>query len=72
MSTIKERAKQIIDELPEETVAQLLEDLEDMLDLERAIAESDPSKALELREFLRQLKKEGHPAVKDLELEEPE
>ncbi|GEM_PF-1946995 len=65
MSAIKERAKQLIDQLPEETVAQLLEDLEDMLDLERAIAESDPDKAIELREFLRQLKEEGHPAVEE-------
>lgn len=34
-------------------VRTLLEDLEDALDLEQATAESDPSKAIELREFLR-------------------
>ncbi|MCS6936255.1 MAG: hypothetical protein NZ610_01715 [Candidatus Bipolaricaulota bacterium] len=61
MSALKERAKQLIDRLPDTVVAQLLEDLEDLLDLEQAIAESDPTKAVELREFLRQLKAEGHP-----------
>jgi hypothetical protein len=35
MSALKERAKQLIDQLPDEVVSQLLEDLEDALDLER-------------------------------------
>lgn len=61
MSALKERAKKLIDRLPDSVVAQLLEDLEDILDLEQAIAESDPQKAVELHEFLRQLKAEGHP-----------
>jgi len=63
MSAIKERAKQLIDQLPEGVVRTLLEDLEDILDLEQAIAESDPKQAVELRAFLRQLKAEGHPAA---------
>lgn len=63
MSALKERAKQLIDQLPDKVVARLLEDLEDILDLEQAIAESDPQKAVELHEFLRQLKAEGHPGV---------
>jgi replicative superfamily II helicase len=64
MSALKERAKQLIDQLPDEVVSQLLEDLEDALDLEEAIATSDPSQAVELHEFLRRLRAEGHPAVK--------
>jgi hypothetical protein len=63
MSALKERAKQLIDQLPDEVVSQLLEDLEDTLDLEEAIATSDPSRAVELREFLRRLRTEGHPAA---------
>ena len=59
MSAIKERAKQLIDQLPEETVAQLLEDLEDMLDLERAIAEEKDQPGVPLEEFIEQLKAEG-------------
>lgn len=62
MSAIKERAKALIDRLPDEVVAELLEDLEDIIDLERAIAESDPEKGIELHELLRALKEEGHPA----------
>lgn len=61
MSTVKDRAKQLIDQLPDEAVIELLEDLEDVLDLERAIAQSDPRKAVELREFLQMLKEEARP-----------
>jgi hypothetical protein len=56
MSALKEEAKHLIDQLPEDAVRTLLEDLEDVLDLEEAIAESDPKQAIELREFLRRLK----------------
>jgi hypothetical protein len=63
MSALKEQAKRLIDQLPEDAVCTLLEDLEDALGLERAIAESDPAHAVELREFLRQLKAEGHRAA---------
>lgn len=61
MSIVKDRAKQLIDQLPDEAVIELLEDLEDVLDLEWAIAQSDPRKVIELREFLQMLKEEGHP-----------
>ncbi len=63
MSAVKERVKQLIDQLPDEVVLELLEDFEDATDLEQAIAQSDPNKAIELREFLRMLKAEGRPAV---------
>jgi len=63
MSVVKERVKQLIDQLPDEAVLQLLEDFEDATDLEQAIAQSDPNKAIELREFLRMLKAEGRPAM---------
>jgi hypothetical protein len=62
MSALKEQAKRLIDELPEDALRTLLEDFEDALDLEQAIAESDPGRAVELREFLRRLKAERHPA----------
>lgn len=63
MSVVKERVKQFIDQLPDEVVLKLLEDFEDATDLEQAIAQSNPDKAIELREFLRMLKAEGHPAA---------
>jgi len=63
MSVLKDQAKQLIDRLPEDTIRTLLEDLEDALDLEQAIAHSDPTQALELREFLRQLRTGPHPAA---------
>lgn len=63
MSVLKEQAKRLIDQLPEDAVRTLFEDLEDVLDLEQAIAESDPNQAIELREFLRQLKAESHHAA---------
>ena len=63
MSVVKERVKQLIDQLPDEVVLELLEDFEDATDLEQAIAQSNPDKAIELREFLRMLKAEGRPAV---------
>jgi len=63
MSVVKERVKQLIDQLPDEVILELLEDIEDATDLEQAIAQSNPDKAIELREFLRMLKAEGRPAV---------
>ena len=63
MSVVKERVKQLIDQLPDEVVLELLEDFEDATDLEQAIARSNPDEAIELREFLRMLKAEGRPAV---------
>lgn len=63
MSVVKERVKQLIDQLPDEVILDLLEDFEDATDLEQAIAQSNPDKAIELREFLRMLKAEGRPAV---------
>lgn len=63
MSVVKERVKQFIDQLPDEVVLKLLEDFEDATDLEQAIAQSNPDKAIELREFLRMLKAEGHPTA---------
>ncbi|MFN4219044.1 MAG: hypothetical protein ACK4HB_07180 [Candidatus Bipolaricaulia bacterium] len=59
MSTLKERAKQLIDQLPDKVVAQLLEDLEDILDLERAIAEEGDQPGIPLEQFLEELKREG-------------
>lgn len=61
MSALKEQAKRLIDQLPEDAVRTLLEDVEDTLDLEQAIADADPAQAVELREFLRRLKTERHP-----------
>ena len=63
MSALKERAKRLIDQLPEDAIRTLLEELQDELDLERAIAESDPNQAVELRQFLRQLRVEEPPAA---------
>jgi hypothetical protein len=59
VSGVKERAKELIDRLPDEVVTDLLEE---SLDFEKAIAEFDPTKGVELREFLRTLKEEGHPS----------
>lgn len=59
MSALKERAKQIIDQLPDKVVAQLLEDLEDILDLEQAIAEEGDQPGMPLEQFLEELKREG-------------
>lgn len=59
MSVLKERAKQLIDQLPDKVVAQLLEDLEDILDLEQAIAEEGNQAGMPLEQFLEELKREG-------------
>lgn len=59
MSALKERAKQLIDQLPEEIVSQLIEDLEDELDLARALAEEGDQPGIALEEFIEQLKGEG-------------
>jgi hypothetical protein len=59
MSAIKERAKELIDRLPDETVAELIEDLEDALELKQAIAEEDDQPGIPLEELIEQLKAEG-------------
>ncbi|MCS6903011.1 MAG: hypothetical protein NZO41_01890 [Candidatus Bipolaricaulota bacterium] len=59
MSALKERAKQLIDQLPDKVVAQLLEDLEDILDLEQAIAQEGNQPGMPLEQFLEELKREG-------------
>jgi len=59
MSAIKERAKQLIDQLPDEVVSHLLEDLEDALDLEQAIAAEGQLPGIPLHEFIEQLRQEG-------------
>jgi hypothetical protein len=63
MSALKERAKQLIDQLPDEVVSQLLEDLEDALDLEdleKAIAAEGHQPGIPLHEFsLEQLRPRG-------------
>jgi hypothetical protein len=59
MSALKERAKQLIDQLPDEIVSQLLEDLEDAFDLEQAIAAEGHQPGIPLREFMEQLRQEG-------------
>jgi hypothetical protein len=59
MSALKERAKQLIDQLPDEVVSQLLEDLEDALDLEQAIAAEGHQPGIPLHEFIEQLRQEG-------------
>lgn len=59
MSAIKERAKALIDELPDEVVDQLLEDLEDMIDLERAIAEEGDKPGILLEDLIKELEAEG-------------
>lgn len=64
MSPLKEKAKALIDQLPEDAVHKILqefvEDLEDIIDLEKAIQESNPDEAIEVNEFLRQLKAENN------------
>ena len=52
MSALKEHAKRLVDLLPEDALRVLLEDLEDALDLDQAIAEADLGGAVELRAFL--------------------
>ncbi len=59
MSAIKERAKKLIEQLPDEVVAELLEDLEDMLDLERAIAEEGDKPGIPLEDLIKELEAEG-------------
>jgi len=59
MSALKERAKKLIDQLPDETISQLIEDLEDALELERAVAEEGGQPGIPLEKFLGQLKREG-------------
>jgi len=59
MSTVKERAKQLIEQLPDEVVTELLEDLEDALELKKAIAEEEDQPGVPLEEFIEQLKIEG-------------
>lgn len=63
MKAMRERAKELIDLLPEEAIHELLMDLQDTYDLRKAIEESDADEWVELHEFLNQLKKESHPAA---------
>jgi len=59
MSTVKERAKQLIDQLPDEVVTELLKDLEDALELKKAIAEEGDRPGVPLEKLIEQLKIEG-------------
>ena len=59
MSALKERAKELIDRLPEELVSRLIEDIEDMIELERAIAEEAEKPGVPLEQLLRELEGEG-------------
>jgi len=59
MSAVKERAKQLIDQLPDEVVTELLEDLEDAVELKKAIAEEGDQPGVPLEEFIEKLKAEG-------------
>jgi hypothetical protein len=59
MSALKERAKKLIDQLPDEIISQLIEDLEDALELEQAVAEEGDQPGIPLEELLDQLKREG-------------
>jgi hypothetical protein len=59
MSTVKERAKQLIEQLPDEAVTELLEDLEDALELKKAIAEEGDRPGVPLEKLIEQLKIEG-------------
>jgi len=59
MSALKERVKELIDRLPEELVSRLIEDIEDMIELERAIAEEEEKPGVPLEQLLRELEAEG-------------
>ena len=59
MSAVKERAKQLIDQLPDEVVTELLEDLEDAVELKKAIAEEGDQPGVPLEEFIEKLKAAG-------------
>jgi len=56
---MRERAKELIDLLPEDAIRELLMDLQDTYDLKKAIEEADPEEWIELDEFLNQLEKES-------------
>ncbi len=59
MSPLKERAKQLIEQMPDEAVARLIEDLEDALELRQALAEEGDAPGVPLEEFVKQLQAEG-------------
>jgi len=59
MSAVKNRAKQLIEQLPDETVTELLEDLEDTLELKKAIAEEGDRLEVLLEELISQPKTAG-------------
>jgi hypothetical protein len=59
MSPIKERAKQLIEQMSDEAVSELIEDLEDALELERAIAREGNAAGVPLDDFLDDLKRQG-------------
>lgn len=56
MSPLKERAKELIDQLADEAVAKLIEDLEDALELKEAIDEESHEPGIPLEGFAKQLK----------------
>lgn len=56
---MRERAKELIDLLPEDAIRELLMDLQDTYDLKKAIEEADPEEWIELDEFLNQLETES-------------
>jgi hypothetical protein len=59
MSPIKERAKQLIEQMSDEAVSELIEDLEDALELGRAIAREGNAAGVPLDDFLDDLKRQG-------------
>ena len=59
MSALKDRATQLIDQLPESVIAQFVEDLEDALELEQAIAEEGDQPDIPLEKLVHQLKRAG-------------
>ena len=59
MSAVKDRAKQLIEQLPDEVVTEQIEDLEDALELKKAIAEEGDRPGVLLEELIAQPKTAG-------------
>ncbi len=59
MSAVKDRAKQLIEQLPDEVVTEQIEDLEDALELKKAIAEEGDRPEVLLEELIAQPKTAG-------------
>ena len=59
MSAVKDRAKQLIEQLPDEVVTEQIEDLEDALELKKAIAEEGDRPGVPLEELIAQPKTAG-------------